>query len=138
MSRGGGGDSSWHKSGSGSYKQNSIHDFISCANFLVNEDYVHRRRLGAIGYSAGGLLLGAAINMYPNLFCAAILKVNLYLEIKQLHLLFSFCELLMFACTTRFHFLIYATLCWMIICLLQCWIMKNLVILRYSLNSRIF
>ncbi|PON76732.1 Peptidase S9A, prolyl oligopeptidase [Trema orientale] len=73
--RGGGGDTSWHRSGSGLYKKNSILDFVSCANFLLNEEYIHRHRLGAIGYSAGGLLLGAAINMYPNLFRAAILKV---------------------------------------------------------------
>lgn len=82
MGRGGGGDGSWHKFGSGLYKQNSINDFVSCASYLVSEDYVHTHRLGAIGYSAGGLLLGAAINMYPNLFRAAILKVNL-LSLKQ-------------------------------------------------------
>ncbi|CAL8994756.1 unnamed protein product [Prunus brigantina] len=73
--RGGGGDSSWHKSGSGSYKLNSVYDFVSCANYLIKEGYVHKDRLGAIGHSAGGLLVGATINMYPDLFRAAILKV---------------------------------------------------------------
>ncbi|KAF7827932.1 prolyl oligopeptidase family protein [Senna tora] len=75
--RGGGGgvDSSWHKSGSGLNKHNSIYDFVSCANYLVNEGYVHRDQLGAIGWSAGCLLLGAAMNMYPDLFRASILKV---------------------------------------------------------------
>ncbi|KAF2282934.1 hypothetical protein GH714_043251 [Hevea brasiliensis] len=72
---GGSGDSSWHKSGSGLNKHNSIYDFVSCGNYLINEGYVHRDRLGAIGFSAGGLLVGAAINMDRNLFCAAILKV---------------------------------------------------------------
>ncbi|XP_060958677.1 uncharacterized protein LOC115701132 [Cannabis sativa] len=73
--RGGGGNSSWHKSGSGLCKKNSIYDFVWCANFLVNEEYVNKHQLGAIGYSAGGLLLGPAINMFPKLFRAAILKV---------------------------------------------------------------
>ncbi|CAK7326421.1 unnamed protein product [Dovyalis caffra] len=73
--RGGGGHSLWHKYGSGLNKCNSIYDFISCGNYLVSEGYVHRDRLGAMGFSAGGLLVGAAINMSPNLFRAAILKV---------------------------------------------------------------
>ncbi|XP_023550805.1 uncharacterized protein LOC111808835, partial [Cucurbita pepo subsp. pepo] len=72
---GGGGDSSWHRCGSGLEKQNSIQDFIFCANFLIDNGYVHKDRLGSIGYSAGGLLVGAAINMHPDLFGAAILKV---------------------------------------------------------------
>lgn len=72
---GGGGDSSWHKFGCGLYKRNSIHDLTSCGKYLVNEGYVCKHKLGAIGYSAGCLLVGAAINMYPKLFCAAILKV---------------------------------------------------------------
>ncbi|XP_010261180.1 PREDICTED: uncharacterized protein LOC104600060 [Nelumbo nucifera] len=71
----GGGDTSWHKAGSGAYKLNSIYDFIACGKYLINEGYVHKDRLGAIGFSAGGLLVGAAINMYPDLFRAAILKV---------------------------------------------------------------
>ncbi|WCJ26328.1 Prolyl oligopeptidase family protein [Euphorbia peplus] len=74
--RGGGeGDLSWHKSGSGLNKLNSMYDFISCGDYLINEGYVHKDKLNAIGYSAGGLLVGAAINMNPSLFRAAILKV---------------------------------------------------------------
>ncbi|XP_065879706.1 uncharacterized protein [Euphorbia lathyris] len=74
--RGGSGrDSSWHKSGSGLEKLNSMYDFISCGDYLIKEGYVHKDKLTAIGYSAGGLLVGAAINMNPSLFRAAILKV---------------------------------------------------------------
>jgi protease II len=76
--RGGGGkDSCWHKNGSGLNKTNSIKDFVSCGEFLINEGYVHQHRLGAVGGSAGGLLVGAAINMSPHLFRAAILRVPL-------------------------------------------------------------
>lgn len=72
---GGGGDFSWHKSGTGSLKLNSIQDFIYCANYLMDKGYVHRHHLAAIGYSAGALLPAAAMNMHPSLFQAAILKV---------------------------------------------------------------
>ncbi|PWA89051.1 hypothetical protein CTI12_AA114330 [Artemisia annua] len=72
---GGGADPSWHKSGSGLNKLNSINDFISCGNYLISEGYVHQDQLFAIGHSAGGLLVAAAINMHPKLFRAAILKV---------------------------------------------------------------
>ncbi|KAJ0815257.1 putative oligopeptidase B transcription factor WD40-like family [Helianthus annuus] len=72
---GAGSDPSWHKNGSGLHKLNSINDFISCGKYLINEGYVHKDQLGAIGHSAGGLLVAAAINMHPNLFKAAILKV---------------------------------------------------------------
>jgi protease II len=84
---GGGGDSSWHESGSGLFKQNSVYDFGSCANYLVSDGYVHRDRLGAIGYSAGCLVVGAAINMFPDLFRAAILKVSPELKYFTIHLL---------------------------------------------------
>ncbi|XP_027362765.1 uncharacterized protein LOC113870370 [Abrus precatorius] len=72
---GGGGGPSWHKSGRGLNKHNSIFDFVSCGNYLVNEGYVQSDLLGAIGWSAGSLLVGAAMNMCPKLFRAAILKV---------------------------------------------------------------
>ncbi|KAF9587576.1 hypothetical protein IFM89_004034 [Coptis chinensis] len=72
---GGGGSPSWHEAGTAFHKLNSVHDFVACAKYLINEDYVHKDRLCAVGYSAGGLLVGAAINMYPHIFSAAILKV---------------------------------------------------------------
>lgn len=73
--RGGGGDSSWHQTGSGLYKLNSMYDFAACGSFLINKGFVHKNRLGAIGSSAGGLLVASTVNMNPELFCAAILKV---------------------------------------------------------------
>lgn len=85
--RGGGGDASWHQAGTRSCKLNSIKDFAACGLYLVKEGFVHKNRLGAIGCSAGGLLVGAAINMYPDLFCAAILKVIVVLVHKYIHLL---------------------------------------------------
>jgi hypothetical protein len=45
---------------------------------LIKEGYVHKRRLCAVGCSAGGLLVGAVINMLPDLFAAAVLKVHLW------------------------------------------------------------
>lgn len=77
MHRGGGGaDSSWHTFGKGLYKSNSIFDFVSCGEYLINEGYVHTSRLGAVGRSAGSLLASAASNMYPELFRAIILNVS--------------------------------------------------------------
>ncbi|CAN8236042.1 unnamed protein product [Cochlearia groenlandica] len=72
---GGGGDFSWHKSGTGSLKLNSIQDFIYSANYLIEKGYVHRHQLAAIGHSAGSILPAAAMNIHPILFRAAILKV---------------------------------------------------------------
>ncbi|KAG0475158.1 hypothetical protein HPP92_014844 [Vanilla planifolia] len=73
--RGGGGDPAWHKAGTGLCKLNSFYDFAACAKFLINEGYVHKNQLAAMGCSAGGLLVGTTINMFPDLFSAAILKV---------------------------------------------------------------
>ncbi|CAA7053610.1 unnamed protein product [Microthlaspi erraticum] len=74
--RGGdGGDFTWHKSGTGALKLNSVQDFIYSANYLFDKGYVHRHNLAAIGYSAGAILPAAAMNMHPSLFQAAILKV---------------------------------------------------------------
>jgi len=67
---------SWHQAGTGLHKLNSMSDFAACGSYLISEGYVHKDRLCAIGTSAGGLLVGASINMYPDLFCAAVLKVS--------------------------------------------------------------
>ncbi|KAL1569852.1 dipeptidyl aminopeptidase BI [Salvia divinorum] len=74
--RGGAGpDRSWHERGRGLNKLNSIQDFVSCAQCLIDDGLIHKDRLSALGVSAGCLLVGAAANMHPQLFCAAILKV---------------------------------------------------------------
>ncbi|XP_043717412.1 protease 2 isoform X3 [Telopea speciosissima] len=78
---GSGGDSTWHKSGSGMHKLNSFYDFVACGKYLINEGYVHKDRLGAMTFSAGGLVVGAAINMYPDLFRAAILKEDMMFQL---------------------------------------------------------
>ncbi|XP_064978433.1 uncharacterized protein LOC103996239 isoform X1 [Musa acuminata AAA Group] len=73
--RGGGGEGSLHQSGTRACKMNSIYDFTACGMYLVNEGFVHKNKLAAIGCSAGGLLVAAAINIYQSLFSAVILKV---------------------------------------------------------------
>lgn len=72
---GGGGGKSWHDAGRGLQKPNSIYDFIACSKYLVEEGYVHKDLLGAMAFSAGGILIGAAVNMCPDLFRTIVLKV---------------------------------------------------------------
>ncbi|WP_442756444.1 S9 family peptidase [Methylocystis sp. JAN1] len=62
----------WHEQGQGRLKQNSIGDFIACAEYLIREGFVHPGRLGVMGESAGGLLAAAAINQRPELFSAVV------------------------------------------------------------------
>lgn len=66
---------SWHQTGKLLQKINSMNDFLACADFLVKNSYAHRHRLAAKGMSAGGLLVAAATNMRPDMFCAVVLKV---------------------------------------------------------------
>nr|CAD1819508.1 unnamed protein product [Ananas comosus var. bracteatus] len=74
--RGGGGSGKkWHHDGRRTKKLNSINDYVSCAEFLVEKGMVHENKLAGWGYSAGGLLVASAINTKPDLFRAAILKV---------------------------------------------------------------
>ncbi|KAK9285633.1 hypothetical protein L1049_024830 [Liquidambar formosana] len=53
---GGGGGKKWHHDGRRTKKQNSIHDYISCAKFLIEKGIVKENKLAGWGYSAGGLL----------------------------------------------------------------------------------
>lgn len=73
---GSGGGKKWHHNGRRTKKQNSIIDYISCAEFLVGEGIVQKNKLAGWGYSAGGLLVASAINIRPDLFRAAVLKVR--------------------------------------------------------------
>jgi oligopeptidase B len=56
-------------------KMNTFTDFIACADHLVKERYCSRDRLAIQGGSAGGLLIGATINLRPDLCKAAVLQV---------------------------------------------------------------
>ncbi|MBW4038882.1 MAG: S9 family peptidase [Acidobacteria bacterium] len=67
--RGGGelGDS-WHDGGKMMKKRNTFTDFIEATEFLVREGYGDAKRVAIEGGSAGGLLMGAVVNMRPELF----------------------------------------------------------------------
>jgi len=54
---------------------NTFTDFIDCAEFLVKSKYTSSDRLVIQGGSAGGLLMGAATNMRPDLFKAVVAQV---------------------------------------------------------------
>lgn len=65
----------WYEDGKMLKKKNSFTDFIACADYLVKEKYCARDKLVIEGASAGGLLIGATINMRPDLCKAALLRV---------------------------------------------------------------
>jgi oligopeptidase B len=65
----------WYEGGKMGHKKNTFTDFIACADHLVKEGYGSRERLVIQGGSAGGLLVGATINMRPDLCKAAVLQV---------------------------------------------------------------
>jgi len=73
----GGGDlgKAWHDDGRMMKKKNTFTDFITCAQHLVAEGYTSPDRLVIEGGSAGGLLMGAVVNMRPDLFHAVVSKV---------------------------------------------------------------
>ena len=56
-------------------KKNTFYDFIDVGNHLVQKGYTSTDHLYAQGGSAGGLLIGAVINMAPELFNGAIAAV---------------------------------------------------------------
>ncbi|WP_404394484.1 S9 family peptidase [Stutzerimonas chloritidismutans] len=73
----GGGDlgEAWYRAGKLEHKPNTFSDFIACAEQLLADGYTTSPRLAISGGSAGGLLIGAVLNMRPELFGAAIAEV---------------------------------------------------------------
>ncbi len=65
----------WYEDGKLLKKKNTFTDFIACAEHLANEGYANRNRLYAMGGSAGGLLMGAVVNMRPDLFHGIVTHV---------------------------------------------------------------
>ena len=73
----GGGDlgDNWHTEGKKKLKKNTFHDYIACANHLIDQRYTHKGGLCFYGGSAGGLTGGSVANMAPELFFAMLLLV---------------------------------------------------------------
>ena len=65
----------WHDAGRMMNKKNTFTDFIAVAEDLTKRGYGSKDRLLIEGASAGGLLMGAVLNMRPDLFHAAVVKV---------------------------------------------------------------
>ena len=65
----------WYEDGKLLNKKNTFTDFIDCAEHLIAERYTNAKYLCAYGGSAGGLLMGAVVNMRPDLFKAIIASV---------------------------------------------------------------
>ena len=65
----------WHDDGRMMHKKNTFTDFISSAEYLVNQGYGTKDKLVIEGGSAGGLLMGAVTNMRPDLFKAVVNEV---------------------------------------------------------------
>ncbi|WP_118855756.1 prolyl oligopeptidase family serine peptidase [Sphingomonas mesophila] len=68
----------WHQSAQGANKQRTWDDYIAVAEDLVKRRITSPRRLGVVGGSQGGLLVGTAITQRPDLFNAAIVQVPLF------------------------------------------------------------
>lgn len=66
---------SWYEDGKMLNKKNTFYDFIDSGQHLVNMGYTNSEHLYAQGGSAGGLLIGAVINMAPELWHGAIAAV---------------------------------------------------------------
>ncbi|MCC6395924.1 MAG: S9 family peptidase [Bacteroidetes bacterium] len=58
----------WYENGKVLKKKNTFIDFVACAQSLVDRKYTSANRLFANGGSAGGMLMGAIVNMRPDLF----------------------------------------------------------------------
>jgi prolyl oligopeptidase len=66
----------WHQAGMREKKQNVFDDFIAVAEMLVKEKYTSPPKLGIIGGSNGGLLVGAVMQQRPDLFAVALPMVG--------------------------------------------------------------
>ncbi len=65
----------WYEDGKLLRKKNTFWDFIDCAEFLIEAGYAKREKVFAYGGSAGGLLMGAVMNMRPDLWAGLVAAV---------------------------------------------------------------
>jgi prolyl oligopeptidase len=67
----------WHRAGMRENKQNVFDDYIAAAEYLLDRGWTVRDRLGIIGGSNGGLLVGAALTQRPELYRAVVCSAPL-------------------------------------------------------------
>jgi len=67
----------WHQAGMLENKQNCFDDFAWAMKYLIDNKYTNPKKLAVQGGSNGGLLIGAMITQYPELFSAALVAVPL-------------------------------------------------------------
>jgi len=65
----------WYENGKLLQKKNTFTDFIDCAKYLIDKEFTSKDHIYASGGSAGGLLVGAVINMAPKLFKGVVASV---------------------------------------------------------------
>ncbi len=70
----------WYEDGKQMNKENSFDDYIACAEYLIKKKYTDSKHLVGYGNSAGGLIMGVAINRRPELFNTVILD-HPYLDV---------------------------------------------------------
>jgi prolyl oligopeptidase len=66
----------WHLAGQKLTKQNTISDFIACAEYLIKQGYTSPAKLAGRGTSAGGITIGGALTQRPDLFTLCICNVG--------------------------------------------------------------
>lgn len=65
----------WFMEGRGAKKTNTFEDFVSAARELIARGWTKPGQISIHGGSAGGLLVGATVNLAPELFCGAVAEV---------------------------------------------------------------
>ncbi len=65
----------WYEEGKLFHKKNTFYDFIDCAEYLIAQKFTNPDKMFAMGGSAGGLLMGAVLNMRPDLWKGVIAAV---------------------------------------------------------------
>jgi len=65
----------WYEDGKLLKKKNTFFDFIYCTKYFIDNQLVDKNKIFASGGSAGGLLIGAILNMNPKLYCGTIANV---------------------------------------------------------------
>jgi prolyl oligopeptidase len=72
----------WYRAGFQQTKPNTWKDFIACAEYLSDRKYTSPAKLAGEGTSAGGILIGRAINERPDLFAVAIPRVGCLNQVR--------------------------------------------------------